>query len=181
MATYFLVFDHFDEVTSLCGSQSMYRLSPMTDLADTTPDLGELVVSLSRRLRRARIEALEPYGLPPHHARAFMIVARHCTERDCSHGHQDAELRPSDLAARLHIAPRSATEVIDALQERGLVFRQPSATDRRATTLHITDQGRALSQQLRRAQGEQSGQFAALDAAEREQLAVLLRKALDQG
>ena len=42
-------------------------------------------------------------------------------------------MRPSVLAERLHIAARSATEVVDALEERGLVERGPDPDDRRAT------------------------------------------------
>ena len=37
-------------------------------------------------------------------------------------------MRPSVLAERLRIAPRSATEVVDALEARGLVERGPDPT-----------------------------------------------------
>lgn len=141
--------------------------------------LGDLVMALSRRLRRARVEALEPYGLPPHQARAFMIVARHCTGGQCPHN--EDELRLSALAQRLHIAPRSATEVVDALEKRDLVVRVPSATDRRATSLHITDAGRELFAELNRSQAEPSGVFATLSPAEQTQLTALLRKVLSEG
>ena len=40
-------------------------------------------------------------------------------------------IRSSELAALLHLAPRSATEVIDALESKGLVARSPDPTDRR--------------------------------------------------
>ncbi len=53
-------------------------------------------------------------------------------------------MRPSVLAEELHIAPRSATEVVDALEERGWVRRTPDPTDRRATVLTLTDDGHSL-------------------------------------
>jgi DNA-binding MarR family transcriptional regulator len=42
-------------------------------------------------------------------------------------------MRLSELSEHLHIAPRSATEVVDALESRGLVRRRPDPDDRRAT------------------------------------------------
>jgi DNA-binding MarR family transcriptional regulator len=42
-------------------------------------------------------------------------------------------MRLSELSEHLHIAPRSATEVVDALEARGLVTREPDEHDRRAT------------------------------------------------
>ena len=53
-------------------------------------------------------------------------------------------MRPSVLADHLRIAPRSATEVVDALEERGWVQRSPDPTDRRATTSTLTGAGREL-------------------------------------
>ena len=53
-------------------------------------------------------------------------------------------MRPSALADALRIAPRSATEVADALEERGWVRREPDPTDRRATRL-VPDRRRAGS------------------------------------
>lgn len=153
----------------------MGRIIPVPDQPRPDADLGELVVTLARRLRAARAEALEPWGLTPHQARAFATVARHCA--DCGPA-DDHELRLSALAERLHIAPRSATEVVDALEERGLVRRVPSPTDRRATNLHLTDAGRDLHGEMRRRVAVEDGPFAALDEAERTRLAALLRKAL---
>ncbi len=53
-------------------------------------------------------------------------------------------MRPSALADALHVAPRSATEVADALEQRGWLRRSPDPTDRRATILALTDAGREL-------------------------------------
>lgn len=138
---------------------------------DTSDSLTRLLMQAARRVRRARAEALAPYGLTPHQGGAFLAIARFHDH------HGGAEMKQADLARRMRIAPRSATEVIDALCERGLIAREPSASDRRATSLVITDAGTDLLARLARAHPADEV-FAALAPAEREQLAELLRKVL---
>ena len=103
----------------------------MTD--DAPADLGDLLMRAARTLRRRWRDVLAPWDLSPHHARALGVVTR----RD--------GVRLTDLAEALHIAPRSATEVADGLQERGLVERTPDPGDRRAVILRPTDEGRRIS------------------------------------
>jgi DNA-binding MarR family transcriptional regulator len=50
-------------------------------------------------------------------------------------------VRVSHLADHLGIAPRSATEVADALESAGLLSRSPDPTDRRAVLLALTEEG----------------------------------------
>jgi DNA-binding MarR family transcriptional regulator len=78
------------------------------------------------------VEALADWDVTPGQARALRVLAA-----------ADA-MRPADLAEALRIAPRSATEVVDALEERGWVRREPDPTDRRATRLVPTEDGRRL-------------------------------------
>lgn len=143
-----------------------------TGFMDTLDDMTRQVMQLARRIRRARTEALAPYGLSPHQAGAFVAIARH------QHRHPDEELRLSDLARRLRIAPRSATEVVDALCARKLVRREPSATDRRATSLVLTPAGQDLLADVRAA-SPATEVFAPLSDAERTRLGALLQKILD--
>src|SRR3712207_9349079 len=89
-----------------------------------------------RAQRRRWREALAPWDLSPHQARALKVVS----ERD--------GVRLSDLAEALRIVPRSATEVADGLQERGLVERTPDPGDRRAVILRPTDQGRRTPREI---------------------------------
>jgi DNA-binding MarR family transcriptional regulator len=96
------------------------------------PDTGDLVMALARRVRRSFAEALAEWHVTPSQSRAMRVLAR-------SDG-----MRPSALAEELHIAPRSATDVVDALEERGWVERRADATDRRATVLTLTEDGRTL-------------------------------------
>ncbi len=140
---------------------------------DTSSDLPRLIMRLSRRIRRARAEAFSPYGLSPHQAGAFLAISRH------GHHRPEEELRIADLARHLRIAPRSATEVVDALCARGLIARESSATDRRATSLVVTDAGKALHHDVRAASPTPE-LFAQLTPEEQETLQRLLEKLLDE-
>ena len=86
-------------------------------------------------------------------------------------------VRAKELAEHLRIAPRSVTEVVDALEAKGLVSRTPDPTDRRATVVALTDRGRELSQEVRRLRGAESEKlFRRLSAADRADLARILGK-----
>ena len=71
-------------------------------------------------------------------------------------------MRPSVLAERLHIAARSATEVVDALEARGLVERAPDPDDRRATLVRPTEAARSELAEVDRVRREQSERFLAV-------------------
>lgn len=138
------------------------------------PDLGSLMIALTKMIRRRSLAALEPFGLSPAQGRAFRIIAHH------DHHDPNDELRLSGLAERLRIAPRSTTEVVDRLEDLGLVRRSPSLNDRRAITLALTDKGRTLRGSMEQARAEGTGDlFAALSTPERATLEALLTKALD--
>lgn len=135
------------------------------------PDLPTLLMLTARRMRRAHLDALEPYGVTPQLARALGTIERLSAE---------GEVRPSTVAARMEMSPRSATEVVDALEARGLVAREPSPADRRATALTVTDAGRVLRQKMGAARNEETESLTRnLTADERAQLTLLLRKLLD--
>jgi len=127
--------------------------------------LGEAFGSVARRLRAAAMEAFAAYDVTPSQVRAIRVLT-------------DAEgggVRSKDLAERLHIAPRSATEVVDALEAKGLVERSPHPDDRRAVVVALTARGRALSEEVRRARGVESEKlFERLTRADRESLARIL-------
>jgi DNA-binding MarR family transcriptional regulator len=52
------------------------------------------------------------------------------------------------LAADLHVTPRTITALVDGLVATGFVTREPHPSDRRATLVTFTEQGRATAQGL---------------------------------
>lgn len=134
---------------------------------DTT---GDLLLAAARSLRRRWAAALEAYDVTPGQARALHVVTEH------------GRSRPSDIAEALRIVPRSATEVVDALEARGLVRREPDPDDRRATRVVPTDEGLRLAEVLLEARREASErQLSVLPAPDRAELDRLLRALLAAG
>jgi DNA-binding MarR family transcriptional regulator len=138
---------------------------------DSSEDrLAELFWSVARELRHRSREALTPWQITPSQFRALSVLMR------------DDPQRVTELAEHLRIAPRSATEVIDHLQRRGLVERRPDAADRRATLIALTDQGRAAGDDLRAARQIEAGRFfSTLSEGDREALSAILRKLVPGG
>ena len=135
---------------------------------EPTGELGDLLMRVARTQRRRWREALAPWDLSPHQARALRVV---CV-RD--------GVRLSELAEALRIAPRSATEVADGLQERGLVERTADPDDRRAVRLTPTESGRRVQREVDDARAAASQElFARLSAADRAELERILRQLTD--
>jgi DNA-binding MarR family transcriptional regulator len=127
--------------------------------------LSEAFWAVARELRHRSRDALEPYQISPSQSRALGTLQRH------------GLLRPGELAQKLRIAPRSATEVVDDLQQLGLVERRPDPADRRATLIALTGKGEQTAAAIQRTrQSEADGFFGALNATDRGELARILRK-----
>ncbi|WP_114907318.1 MarR family winged helix-turn-helix transcriptional regulator [Ornithinimicrobium murale] len=141
----------------------------------------ELIQHLARHLRRGSAVETAPWGLSPHQARALGVIAR--TEgrrRRSPEGDQGRGLRLGALAEWLHIAPRSATEVVDALEELGLALRAPDPADRRAVLVGLTDRGRQVAHEIRAARRAQTETILdELSAQDRAQLRASLLTLLE--
>ncbi|MHA7304513.1 MarR family winged helix-turn-helix transcriptional regulator [Arthrobacter sp. TMN-49] len=159
---------------------------------DDAPDLGELFHGAFRGLRRTWAEQLAPWELTPHQWRALMtLLRRQHGAQPCdpgpaagrqAAGRQEGQeaIRLKDLAERLRIAPRSATEVVDQLEAKGLVRRDPDPTDRRATLLVATEAGVQLFANVSAERRDKSNEFfSRLNAADRAELARLLGQLRD--
>jgi len=129
-------------------------------------NLGDAFGAVARRLRSASMASLSAWDVTPSQMRAIRILTGH-----------EGGVRSSELAHHLHIAPRSATEVIDALEAKGLVERSPDPTDRRATLVSLTPRGVELSAEVRRARGLESEKlFERLSPTDRAHLERILRQ-----
>jgi DNA-binding MarR family transcriptional regulator len=134
---------------------------------DEPASVSDLFWAVARQLRHASRETLAPWDVTPSQLRALGTLMRH------------GAARPGALAKHLGIAPRSATEVVDALQGRGLVRRETDPDDRRATLVVVTDAGRELAAAVRKARvAEADRAFAGLPDADRAELERLLRRLL---
>jgi DNA-binding MarR family transcriptional regulator len=84
---------------------------------------------------------------------------------------------PKQLALTLAMPPPNVTVLVDRLAERGLLQRERSAADGRATILRLTDKGSELAKRVQRvSMTMESGLLTPLSAAERAMLAELLHK-----
>ena len=132
-------------------------------MPDEDETLADLFWAVARRLRHQTRETVAPFGVTPGQARALAILAR------------EGAMRLSALSDSLRIVPRSGTEVVDALEERGLVRRSPDPADRRATLVTLTDAGRDLAAGLGAARrAEAAALFGTLTASDRESLTRIL-------
>ena len=107
--------------------------------------LAEAFWSVARQLRETSQETLAPWDITPAHLRALRVLRRHGT------------MRLSELSDHLHIAARSATEVVDALETRGLAQRRPDPGDRRATLVELTEHGATVLDAIRRGPRDRGG------------------------
>jgi DNA-binding MarR family transcriptional regulator len=130
---------------------------------DPAESTGDLLMAAARGLRRRYAAAMADYDVTPGQARALRSI---CAA---------APVRPSVLADTLGIAPRSATEVVDALETRGLVKREPDPADRRATGVVPTDAGLRVLALIEEARlGESASYLATLSAGDRAELDRIL-------
>jgi DNA-binding MarR family transcriptional regulator len=127
--------------------------------------LADAFGAVARQLREKSAETLAPWDITPAHLRALRTLARHQT------------MRLSELSDRLQIAPRTATEVVDALQARDLVRRRADPGDRRAILVEVTERGAGVLAETRAARRAEAGRiFGRLSLADRAELARLLSK-----
>ncbi len=130
---------------------------------------GELLMSAARVLRRGYGAALAEWEITPAQSRALRIVC------------ELESARISVVAEKLRIAPRSATEVVDALEKRGLVTRVDDRLDRRATCVLATEEGIRLRTVLDEARTAEAERFlSVLTTDERAELARILARLAEE-
>jgi DNA-binding MarR family transcriptional regulator len=127
--------------------------------------LSDAFWSVARQMREASHESLAPWDITPAQLRALRVLARH------------GPVRLSELSDHLHIAARSTTEVVDAIESRGLVRRRADPGDRRATLVELTEHGESVLDAIRAARGSETERlFGRLSQTDQAHLARILRK-----
>jgi len=129
-----------------------------------TARLADLLLRTARRLRRAEAKELSALGLTHGQARALRVLNR-----------RDGHMRISELAERLEIVPRSATTVVDMLEQAGLLERRKDPDDRRAVLAALTVAGHELLGRMREERRVAADTlFGRLSEAQQQELLLLL-------
>ncbi len=105
--------------------------------------LADQLTAVTRRLRHASRRVVAPLGLTPGRMRVVRVLS-------------GGALRVGDLAERLGVAARSATQFVDELESEGFVVRAPDPTDRRATLVELTPLGHRALASLQRAWSDEA-------------------------
>lgn len=91
--------------------------------------------------------------------------------------HHNPGITSRQLCAALAILPPNLVGLVKALEQRGLIERQPHPQDGRAQGLHMTPAGQALMRQAETRASELEGQAAhRLSPQEQQQLIGLLQR-----
>jgi len=130
----------------------------------STAELTERVMRVAHLIRRTSMATMASLDLTPAQSRALRTISK-----------AESPIRMGELAATLGVVPRSATGLVDALEESGLVDRSVDPANRRAVLVALTDAGDAMLQAMadaRAAAGDDL--FGRLTGDERRMLAELL-------
>ena len=127
--------------------------APADDAERTADRLHSAAIHLLRRLRREDAKS----GLSAPRLSALSVVVF------------GGPLTLGELAAAEQVKPPTMTRLVSALEETGLVTREPDANDGRLTRIRATARGRTLLLQGRaRRVAALSAEVRALDGADRE-------------
>ena len=130
----------------------------MTDTIDTSagplaeavePRISYVVARLERAVRAAVNERVRPHGLTTLQYTTLSVL-----------GARGQPLSNAQLARRAYMAPQSTSEVLDALERKGLVARTSEPTHGRVLPAALTTEGRRVLDAC----------SAAVDSLEREML-----------
>jgi len=96
------------------------------------PRISYVVARLERAIRQAINERVKPYGLTTLQYTTLSVLGRR------------GELSNAQLARRAYMTPQSMSEVIDALEKKGLIERNPHPNHRRVYPAALTGEGRRV-------------------------------------
>ena len=97
--------------------------------------LGRQVVYCGHLARLCLEERMRQFGVTPVQAYAMRFLARE----------EGREITQRDLERELRLKAPTVNGVVDRLEEKGFLVRQPSPTDGRCRLLRLTDTGREVA------------------------------------
>jgi DNA-binding MarR family transcriptional regulator len=101
--------------------------------ARTEPGVSYAIARLHQRLFASITERVAPHGLTTLQFTTLSVLGRHGTP-----------LSTSQLARRAFMTPQSMSEVIHALERKGLIKRNPHPNHRRTLPATLTAKGRRV-------------------------------------
>lgn len=140
------------------------------DLAEDTPgqltrSIGFLVSRLHFRMHREFLAALEPLGIEPRHFGSLVALTA------------SGPVAQAELARMLGVSGASVVQMVDDLEQRGLVQRRRDERDRRTQLLDLRPEAADVLARARVVQGATiGGRLDPLSAAETQRLVALLAR-----
>jgi len=104
-------------------------------MPDTLSSEQQIVASLRQIMRAVDLHSrrlVESCGLTGPQLTTLQLAARL------------GNATPSIIARRVHLSQATVTGILQRLESRGLIARQPSTTDRRSISISVTSAGQAL-------------------------------------
>jgi DNA-binding MarR family transcriptional regulator len=138
--------------------------SPDIVATTTDPRISYIVARLERAVRAGIAKRVQPHELTTLQYTTLSVLKRH-----------GAPLSNAQLARRAYMTPQAMSEVIDALEQKGLIKRNPHPNHRRLLPATLTAKGRRVLAACEDAVDEmEQAMLAGLDTNQR----ALLRDAL---
>ena len=129
--------------------------SPDAARSDAGPTMLYLVKQLELAVRAQLDEVLRPSGITPLQYTALTVLERR------------SDLSTAELARNAFVTDQSASDMVTALEDRGLILRHADPVDRRRRVLRLTDAGQAFLGAARAGvEGVEAQMLAPLTAAE---------------
>lgn len=125
----------------------------------TEPRISYVVARLERAIRAAIAERVRPHGLTTLQYTTLSVLSRH-----------GAPLSNAQLARRAYMTPQAMSEVIDALEQKGLIKRDPHPKHRRLLPARLTPKGRRVLAECER-EVDRMEELMLLDLSSRERTA----------
>ena len=111
-------------------------------MADAEPRLSYVIARLERALRAAINDRVKPHGLTTLQYTTLSVLGTR------------GELSNAQLARRSYMTPQAMSEVIEALESKGLIRRDPHPNHRRIYPAALTAKGRKVLGECDRAVDE---------------------------
>jgi DNA-binding MarR family transcriptional regulator len=136
------------------------------DSSATATECAMNLVFTAELLEKRIASLLSPFDLSPATGLVLSIIAD-----------SEASVSPNHIADQLIISRASVTSLLDSLEKRGFVKRQPHPSDRRMLLVELTNSGRQVANQFRPiVHQHQKVWLNALNEKEQEQLIQTLHR-----